>query len=200
MIRINLLPFRADAVRENIRRQFTVVFLVLILVSGGLFYYNLLLSGQIDELNGKISATRIALAAKKQQAAEVDRITKELEILKKKTEVIVNLALDRKEAVVLLDTMTRMVIDKRMWYTSLKSASGQVEVRGIALDNQTVADFMTRLEESPHFTDVRLQSTRRQAIGDLDNLKSFQITMRRLSLSEIARQEEEETEKGAKKS
>jgi Tfp pilus assembly protein PilN len=75
-----------------------------------------------------------------------------------------------------------------------------VEVRGIALDNQTVADFMTRLEESPHFTDVRLQSTRRQAIGDLDNLKSFQITMRRLSLSEIARQEEEETEKGAKKS
>lgn len=173
---------------------------MLILVSGGLFYYNLLLSGQIDELNGKISATRIALAAKKQQAAEVDRITKELEILKKKTEVIVNLALDRKEAVVLVDTMTRMVIDKRMWYTSLKSESGRVDVRGIALDNQTVADFMTRLEESPHFTDVRLQSTRRQAIGDLDNLKSFEITMRRLSLSEIARQEEEETEKGAKKS
>lgn len=198
MIRINLLPFRADAIRENIRRQFSIFLILLIAVTGGLFYYNLLLNSQIDDLNAKINSTRAALAAKKQQAAEVDRITKELEILKKKTEVIVNLALDRKDAVVLLDTMTRMVIEKRMWYTSLQSKQGKVDVRGIALDNKTVADFMTRLEESPHFADVRLQSTKRQDIGDIDNLKSFEITMSRIPLSDIAKKEGEQKE--AKKS
>jgi len=198
MIRINLLPFRADAIRENIRRQFSIFLILLIAVTGGLFYYNLLLNSQIDDLNAKINSTRAALAAKKQQAAEVDRITKELEILKQKTEVIVNLALDRKDAVVLLDTMTRMVIDKRMWYTSLEAKQGKVDIRGVALDNKTVADFMTRLEKSPHFSDVRLQSTKRQDIGDIDNLKSFAITMSRIPLSDIAKKEGEQKE--AKKS
>lgn len=198
MIRINLLPFRAARKKENIRRQLSIFLLLLIIVTGGLYYYNVILNSQINELNGKINATRVALNAKKQQAAEVDRITKELEILKKKTEVIVNLALDRKEAVMLLDAMTRLIVDKRMWFTSMQAREGTVDVRGIALDNKTVADFMTLLEKSPHFDNVRLQSTKRHQIGDYDNLKSFEVTMRRIPLSEIAKKEE--TEEGAKKS
>jgi type IV pilus assembly protein PilN len=198
MIRINLLPFRAARKKENVRRQLSIFVLLLIVVTLGLVYYNTILNARIEDLNGKISSTRTALQAKKKQAAEVDRIQKDLAVLKKKTEIIVDLALNRKDAVLLMDAMTRMVVEKQMWFTSMESKQGTLDVRGIALDNKTVADFMTRLETSPYFSDVRLQSTRRQKIGDLDNLKSFVVTTKRIPLSEIAKKEE--TEEGAEKS
>lgn len=194
MIRINLLPFRAARKKENVRRQVSLFLLSIILVTGGLFYYNLVLNSKMAELNKKVETTRVALNAKKQQAAEVDKIEKELAVLKKKTEVIVNLALNRKEAVILMDSMTELVVDKRMWFTSMETKEKMVDVRGVALDNKTVADFMTNLEKSPFFHDVRLQSTKRQKIGEYDNLKSFVVTMTRKTLSDIAAEQAKQSE------
>ncbi|MFW6239621.1 MAG: PilN domain-containing protein [Thermodesulfobacteriota bacterium] len=55
-----------------------------------------------------------------------------------------------------------------------------IELEGVALDNKTVADFMTRLEESNVYTAVRLinlqQEILEQAVGDPIRLKRFQIS------------------------
>ncbi|MFP4030546.1 MAG: PilN domain-containing protein [Desulfococcaceae bacterium] len=55
-----------------------------------------------------------------------------------------------------------------------------IELEGVALDNKTVADFMTRLEESNVYTAVRLinlqQEILEQAVGDSIRLKRFQIS------------------------
>lgn len=55
-----------------------------------------------------------------------------------------------------------------------------IELEGVALDNKTVADFMTRLEESNFYTAVRLinlqQEILEQAVGDPIRLKRFQIS------------------------
>lgn len=193
MIRINLLPFRAARRKENVRRQITVFFVSLLLIFGALFYYNMMLGSQVDDLTNQVETTRSALLAKKKQAAEVDRIQKQLELLKQKTEVIVNLALNRKEALLMMDTMTKMVIEKRMWFTSLEEKDAALSVRGVALDNKTVADFMTRLEQSELFQNVRLQSTKKQKIGEYDNLKSFVVTFNRIPLSELLKAKEEAT-------
>ena len=194
MIRINLLPFRAARKKENVRRQVSIFLLSIILVTGGLFYYNIVLNSKLAELTKKVETTRVALNSKKKQAAEVDKIQKELEILKKKTEVIVSLALNRKDAVLLIDSMAKLVVEKRMWFTNLEAKVKSVDIRGIALDNKTVADFMTKLETSPFFHGVRLQSTKRQKIGEYDNLKSFVVTMDRKTLSDIAKEQAKQSE------
>ena len=58
-------------------------------------------------------------------------------------------------------------------------ANVAINIEGIALDNKTVADFMTRLGASGLFTDVRLITLRQQTMkaGDSKeiNLKGFQI-------------------------
>lgn len=197
MIRINLLPFRAARRKENVRRQISIFFLSIIVVVVGLFYYNISLGGKLSDLTDKVNSTRTAYLAKKKQADEVDRIQKQLNILKQKTEVIVNLALSRKEPVFLLDTITKMVIEKRMWFTSFEEKELGLNIRGIALDNKTVADFMTRLENAPIFSNVRLQSTKKQKIGEYENLKSFVVTLDKIPLSELAKQakEKEKAEK-----
>lgn len=55
-----------------------------------------------------------------------------------------------------------------------------IEIEGIALDNKTVADFMTRLEESKMYTAVRLitlqQEIMKQPVGDPIRLKRFEVS------------------------
>jgi type IV pilus assembly protein PilN len=91
--------------------------------------------------------------------------------------------MDRKRPVKLLDTMTQVVVPKRMWFTSLTSGNSTVGINGIALDNKTIADFMTRLEGSKLFSAVNLKSIRQQKRANL-NLKRFAITSTKVGVKQ----------------
>ena len=58
MIRINLLPFRSDRKKENIRRQLSIFVLSLILAVVAIFGINFFLSSQIDDLGRRIRPRR----------------------------------------------------------------------------------------------------------------------------------------------
>ncbi len=91
--------------------------------------------------------------------------------------------------------MSLKVIAKRMWFTSFKSSVKTVEINGIALDNKTVADFMTRLQGSGLFSAVKLKTIKKTKIKDSD-LKSFQISCTRKKMTE---QKKEKPKKPKKK-
>ena len=57
MIRINLLPFRTERKKENVRRQMSLFLLSLVLVLLVLFYYNFILNSKIVKLNKMIETT-----------------------------------------------------------------------------------------------------------------------------------------------
>ena len=92
------------------------------------------------------------------------RIKNALNVLKNKTAIINRLEKDRKWPLTFMDTINEMVIDKRMWLTSLTTKGTSINIDGIALDNKTVADFMTRLEASKLFTAVNLKSVNHKKI------------------------------------
>jgi type IV pilus assembly protein PilN len=192
MIRINLLPYRAAQKKENIRRQISIFVLAVIMVVGILVYYNMRLNNDIDDLNTRIKNTKSMLAQVEKQAKKVDEIKKALNRLKQKTEVIKNLETNRKIAVQLLDNMTTLVAEKvsvspseatadseskpvkRLWFTNFQENKDQIDLQGIALDNKTIADFMSRLEASGLFMNVNLKTIKQQKINEL-NLKNFEI-------------------------
>jgi len=198
MIRINLLPYRAAQKKENIRRQISIFVLAVIMVVGILVYYNMSLNNDIDDLNTQIKNTKSLLAQVEKQARQVDEIKKAFDRLKQKTDVIKNLETNRKIAVQLLDNMTTLVAEKvsvssseasadsdtkpvkRLWFTNFQENGHQIEVQGIALDNKTIADFMSRLEASDFFMNVNLKTIKQQKINEL-NLKSFEIICTRIS-------------------
>ncbi|MBW1956678.1 MAG: PilN domain-containing protein [Deltaproteobacteria bacterium] len=183
MIRINLLPYREKRKKENIRRQVSIFFLCLILFLIGLFYVQIFLNGKITRMKAGIAATKSELAKYEKINKEIDEIVKKLDILGKKTTVIRNLQLERHKAVELLDTMTRAIVAKRMWFTRLESRHDTVSIDGIALDNKTVADFMTNLEKTRLFTAVNLQSIRQESIrGQNIALKRFAIVCNKVPL------------------
>jgi type IV pilus assembly protein PilN len=73
-----------------------------------------------------------------------------------------------------MDTMTQVLVAKRMWLTELQVEDRSVKIKGIALDEKTVADFMVRLQKSGLFSNVELKTVKRQEVQNT-NLKGFQI-------------------------
>ena len=183
MIRINLLPFRAARRMENVRRQISVFFLSFILITIGLFYYHMMLSTKVDDLTSRADTVQRQLKAKRKAAQEVDKIKKALDLLKAKMDGIKTVKLRRREPVQLLDTMTRVVIPKRMWFTNFTADNTTVKIKGIALDQKTVADFMTRLEGCGLFSNVNLATLKHITIEGL-GLKNFDITCDKVQLNE----------------
>ena len=130
-----------------------------------------------------------------------DRIKKELGNLEKKTKVIKNLEKKRKDAFFLLDNMTKMVVEntsnsrsdtlsdndnkhgKRLWFIDFQAKGDNIDIKGIAMDNKTVADFMTRLENSKLYKNVNLKRLEQKKIRKL-NLKSFAITCSKIPLNQ----------------
>jgi len=175
MIRINLLPFRAARKKENVRRQVSIFMLSLAFLLIIFFYYNFSLSKKVDNLNTNIKHTTTELAKYNEINDEIAEIKKKLDNLKKKMAVMKTLEANRFEPTRLLDTMTQVVVPKRMWFTDLESKGENVKINGIALDNKTVADFMVRLEECGLFKEVDLKTLKRKKAQAAD-LKTFTIS------------------------
>jgi len=201
MIRINLLPYRAARKKENIRKQIGIFFLSLLVVVAILLFYNMRLQKKIDVLNTKIAENKAMLAKFENQAKEVDRIKNAFRNLENKTKVIKSLETKRNDAVFLLDNMTKLVAEntlsssgsdslpdkdntpvKRLWFTNFEAKGNNIDIKGIAMDNKTVADFMTRLESSKLYKNVNLKTLKQQKTAKL-NLKRFEINCDKVSLN-----------------
>lgn len=175
MIRINLLPFRSTRKKENIRRQLSVFLLSLILTVIGLFGVNLFLDNRVDELKQRITSTKVELEKYDKINKEIAEIKKKLDNLNKKLVVIRELEVSRYEPVRLMETITQVLIEKRMWLTSLKYSTRDVNVSGLALDDKTVADFMLRLEGCGMYSKVDLKGLKQVEIQKTQ-LKSFEVS------------------------
>jgi type IV pilus assembly protein PilN len=180
MIRINLLPYRAARKKENIRIQVNVflgsVFIMILLVG----WYNSILVGRIKDLNAEISSTREQVAKYKKINDEITEIKKKLDVLDRKIKVIQSLEADRKAPVQNMDSLYELLVEKRMWYTQIEERGELFKLSGIALDNHTVADYMTRIEKSDRFQNVQLAAIKQYTLQGKDlKLKQFEVNFRR---------------------
>lgn len=176
MIRINLLPFRAARKKENVRRQISIFLLSFVFLLVVVIYYNVNLNQQIDRLKVKNKETTVQLEKYKKINKEIADIKKNLTLLNQKIDVINNLNGSRTEAVLLLDSMTKLIIPERMWFTSFTVKGDKIALKGVAMDERTIADFMKNLEGS--YANVTLKSMQLKKIeGKNVNLKDFSFEM-----------------------
>ena len=190
MIRINLLPYRAARKKENVRIQVNVFLGTLVLLALLIFWYHSFLSGTIKDLNANIKDTRAQVAKYQEINKEIAEIKKKLDVLTRKIEVIESLESDRKAPVQNLDKLYQLVVEKRMWYTGIEEKGSRIHVSGIAIDNQTVADYMTRLEKSERFDQVQLSAIKQTKVeGSNLALKHFDINFTRKTTTPNAPQD-----------
>jgi type IV pilus assembly protein PilN len=185
MIRINLLPYRAARKKENVRRQLNIFIGSVIIVLGLVYLVNAYLGNQIKGLNSEIASTREQVAKYQAINKEIDEIKKKLAVLDRKIGVIESLERDRKAPVQNLDNLYQLVVQNRMWYTMLQEKGDTLTISGISVDNQTVADYMKRLETSERFTNVKLAAIKQHKTQNENlNLKQFDINFQKKKLDD----------------
>lgn len=174
MIRINLLPFRVARTKENIRRQVSVFFLSIVLLLVVLFAVGMYLGSRVEALETKLSNLRQDIARHSEKARQVDILKKELADLKQKIRIIEELKGHRKKPPQILAEITERVVPGRMQLQEMSYDGTILTLKGIAMDNETIAVFMSRLEKSDKIDEVNLESARQATQYEVE-MKSFGI-------------------------
>ncbi len=176
MIRINLLPFRAARKKENIRRQLTVFVLSLVFVLVVMGWYFMKLSSTLKDRKKEEAQIKVELAGYKKTIERINSLEKKIAEIRKKLDVIKDLEKKKTGPVLLLDQIASAVPKEKLWLTSLVEKQGKLTLNGTAMDNETVAVFMTNLEKAELISAVDLLSTKLRSLPEYKlNVSDFSL-------------------------
>ena len=174
MIKINLLLAKKEKKKAGIRREIivliaSVVFLLFVL---GLLQWKM--NGARDDLLLDISSKEKEIAKNKSLTAELNKAKESNKLLDEKLNVINSLRKEKSSPARVLDELS---IDKpeKIQFDSLKKEGSKLGIEGIALDDETVANFMENLRKSKLFKNVDLVVSE-QVEQNKIKLKKFSIT------------------------
>jgi type IV pilus assembly protein PilN len=187
MIRINLLPFRAARKKENIRRQLMVYGLSVVLLLSIMGYTLFYLTSTLSDLKVKEKRTQDDLKTYEQTIKRIGELEKKIKEIRAKLEVIRELEKNKTGPVHLLDEIAMAVPKQKLWLSTMKEAKGTLTLAGTAMDNETVALFMTNLEKSDYISGVDLQSAKLRTIPDYKlNVADFVLECKTYAYKEKA--------------
>lgn len=176
MIRINLLPFRKAKRRENLRMQISVFILSVVLVVIVLAFLGIIKSGQLKDVKAKNASLNKELKSYAEILKKIDQLKSSRKDLQGKLDVIRGLEAQKAGPVQLFDEICMAVPDGRLFLKSLsEKETGQVTMAGVAIDYDTVAQFMTNLENTKTIDTVTLKATS-QTEQDKQKVYTFNLT------------------------
>jgi type IV pilus assembly protein PilN len=148
MIRVNLLPHRAEKrrARQNQFIAFCVISLLLGISIVGLIHAAI--SIQIDYQDSRNTYLKNQTAILDKQIAEIKKLREETDALLARKNVVENLQTTRSDVVHLLDQMLRILPDG-VYIKSLKQSGGRINMVGAAQSNARVSTLMRAIEDSP---------------------------------------------------
>ena len=183
MIRINLLkPERKEIgetpvapvpeFKERKRQPFAALIVLLALVAiAALFFY------QRDALTKENDLLRAAQAEKKtlqDVVVKLEELEKQKSLFERKIRVITQLQSRQENAVIIMDELSKH-LPNWLWLTELSFSVQQIRVKGRAVSNNLIADYIFSLEESPYFRNVNLISSTQRRVRNNQYLE-FSLT------------------------
>lgn len=174
MLKINLLPIRQLKKRAKAKKQlFGMLFLFLLILA------LLAAVGVLQAKNIKVLGESVASLTKDKDSyspilKKIAKLKKAKIEIERKTGVINKLKADSSLTVRVIDEVANRVDKNRVWLNTLSQQGSTLRLTGIALDNQTVAQFMDKLKASPFVRTVTLTSSSLKKVSGRD-LKAFSL-------------------------
>ena len=155
MIRINMLPHE---------RKKTSVVTIEIIAAGALIFVVLVGVAIWSHYLDTVMEEKLATIDRKEKQVDelqiiIDQVLKyeqDVQNLENKVNTINDLKNGQVGPVKLLDEMNRRLPEK-VWLAQMNSAGDLITIRGFGLSHTSVGDFMSSLESSPFFHDIRLK-------------------------------------------
>ena len=155
MIKINLLLARKEKKRAALGKEFIVLIVSVVLLLGALIFFQWGLSKQKEDVAARIVKTENDIAYYKSLTTEVEKKKEEQQMLQNRLKTINDLRKEKASAARLLDEL-RIDKPEKLQLESLKKDGAKLGMEGIALDDETIANFMTSLRKSKLFKNVDL--------------------------------------------
>lgn len=177
MIRINLVRGKRKK-----KAQFNAdVFYLLIpvLVLAAVFLHYRLVHGRIDDLNARITTANLEVNRLKKEIGEVEKFKARKAELQQKVDIISKLQAGRTGPVKVFEAISASIPEK-CWIDQLSVKDEKVSLSGVALNNYTIANFMTALGQSGRFRDVVLGSAEQATVMNTKLVK-FNLTFKTVS-------------------
>jgi len=172
MIRINLIRGKRKKKKEFNADALYLLLPLLVIVGVLLFHRSV--SGTIENLHTDIRKANVEVARLKKEIGEVEIFKARKAELQQKVDVISSLQTGRTGPVKVFEALSASVPEK-CWIDSLSLRGDQVQVNGIALNNYTIANFMTALGRSGKFRNVVLGSADKTTVSNV-KLVRFSLT------------------------
>lgn len=155
MIKINLLRVRKEKKKFGVRKELLVFILSLVLLFVCLSLVHWIFNKEKEATLAQISKTEAEIARYKSLTEEFKKAKENQRILQEKLNIINTL---RKEKSTPARVLDQLCIDKpeKIYFESVKKDGSKVGIEGVALDDETVANFMTNLRGSKIFRNVDL--------------------------------------------
>jgi type IV pilus assembly protein PilN len=173
MIEINLLPVRAARRRESLRFQYSIAVLTLIFIVIIIAYLNMSASKRENRVDQEMKLVQEDLVQLNKVVGEIDQLKQLRAKLEQKLSIIDELDKGRKRAAYILGELSQQIPEK-VWIETLEKKGKRLEITGVALDNETIANFMTALGRSKYFGSVELEVTEQINRGKM-KLKKFSL-------------------------
>ncbi len=177
MIRINLIRGKRKK-RKEFHFDFLYLLIPLVLAAGLLLFHKMV-GDRIDTLNTNILKANADIARLKKEIGEVEKFKTRKAELQQKVDIISNLQTGRTVPVKVFEALSASIPEK-CWIDTLSIKGSQVSISGVALNNHTIANFMTALGQSGRFKDVELGSADQMSYMGVKMMK-FNLVFKTLS-------------------
>jgi type IV pilus assembly protein PilN len=175
MIRINLLPYREAAKKENIKRQITIIagsFIIFLLI---LVFLKISLISSLSTLEAQVKENDEKLVVLTKKLGDIEGLKRDIKELEQKLSVIKGLEADRFFPVRMLDELAQLVPQKEIWLEKIAETGTGLRIEGVAKDNLVVARFMKSLEFSSFVSSVSLVATKEKEVAGI-KLQQFTLS------------------------
>ncbi len=175
MIHINLLPVKEIKNRNRAKFQIliaSICFFCFLMVITGFIWHQENMISDLGKKNTEINAEK---SKYNKIFNEIKKLEDEKKVLETRIAIIKNLKIQSSLTVHVLDEIAKRTPQNRMWLKSLSQQSNNLDISGIALDDQTIAQYMEELEVSLYIKNVVLLNANLE-LQSGKNLKSFKIS------------------------
>lgn len=191
MIRINLLPYRAQRRQRQILQHLAVFLGVIFVTSITLFFADVVKTSELTSLEDEFSSLKAQNNILKKKIGKIRNLDKLRADVERKLELIDRLQEGRFHSLESLSGLAE-AIPENVWLTIISDSNGILTISGLAESNKAVANFMRALDQSPLFAKISLKTISRTVAGKVP-VRRFSLTMNRIEV----KREESDTNKGA---
>lgn len=174
MIRINLLPHRAE--KRRARQIQFIAFSVISVVLGAMIvgFVHVAIMTQIDYQERRNAYLNKEIVILDKQIDEIKKLREQTKSLLARKTVVENLQSTRADVVHLMDQMLRILPDG-VYLRSLKQTGKKISVIGYAQSNARVSTLMRSIEDSPWLEAPTLIEIHAASVGG-SRLSEFSLT------------------------